>query len=84
MIRELASDGVQLLITVDNGSSSQAEIALAAELGMDVVVCDHHQPSKDLPSPIAHVNPWLAEDESVFKDLAGVGVTYKLVWALCR
>jgi single-stranded-DNA-specific exonuclease len=84
VIRELASAGVQLLITVDNGSSSQAEIALAAELGMDVVVCDHHQPSEDSPNPIAHVNPWLSDDESVFKDLAGVGVTYKLVWELCR
>lgn len=84
VIRELGEEGVQLLITVDNGSSSQKEIALAAELGMDVVVCDHHQPSEDSPKPVAHINPWLSEDEGVFKDLAGVGVTYKLVWELCR
>ena len=70
VIRELAGDGIQLLITVDNGSSSQAEIALAAELGMDVVVCDHHQPSEDSPNPIAHVNPWLSDDENTFKDLS--------------
>ncbi len=84
MIREFAGDGITLLITVDNGSSSKEEIDLAAELGMDVVVCDHHQPSDDLPTPVAHINPWLSDSDDIFKNLAGVGVTYKLVWALCR
>ncbi len=84
VIRELSEDGVTLLITVDNGSSSKEEIELAAQLGMDVVVCDHHQPSGDLPAPIAHINPWLSDNDKLFKSLAGVGVTYKLVWALCR
>ncbi len=84
VIRELSEDGITLLITVDNGSSSKEEIDLAAQLGMDVVVCDHHQPSGDLPSPVAHINPWLSDSDKIFKSLAGVGVTYKLVWALCR
>ena len=84
VIKELAEQGINLLVTVDNGSSSIKEIELAAELGMDVVVCDHHQPSSELPEPFAHVNPWLGDNEEIFKELAGVGVTYKLVWELCR
>ena len=84
IIRELAEQGINLLVTVDNGSSSIKEIELAAELGMDVVVCDHHRPPEKLPEPFAHINPWLCGNEEVFKDLAGVGVTYKLVWELCR
>ena len=81
---KLSEDGITLLITVDNGSSSKEEIDLAAQLDMDVVVCDHHQPSGDLPAAVAHINPWLRASDKIFKSLAGVGVTYKLVWALCR
>lgn len=84
VIEELAEKGITLLITVDNGSSSKKEIELAAQEGMDVVICDHHQPSGDIPDPVAHINPWLSDSDDVFKDLAGVGVTFKLVWALCR
>lgn len=84
VIKELAEHGITLLITVDNGSSSKKEIELAAQEGMDVVVCDHHQPSGDMPEPVAHINPWLSDSENVFKNLAGAGVTYKLVWTLCR
>ena len=83
-VRELAADGVELLITVDNGSSSRREIDLANELGMEVVVVDHHQPSEDLPRPVAHVNPLLDTTGRVFPDFAGVGVVYKLVWALSK
>jgi single-stranded-DNA-specific exonuclease len=87
-VRELAALGVRLLVTVDNGSSSREEIALAGELGVDVVVCDHHQPSAEPPRPAALVNPWLLPpgvgEEHRLRELAGVGVTFKLVWALCQ
>ncbi|MBN1442986.1 MAG: single-stranded-DNA-specific exonuclease RecJ, partial [Planctomycetes bacterium] len=83
IVRELGARGIQLLITVDNGSSSWREVDLARELGMDVVVTDHHQPTGKLPDAAAVVNPWLRSDGK-FRDLAGVGVAFKLVWALCQ
>ncbi|HLU50342.1 MAG TPA: single-stranded-DNA-specific exonuclease RecJ [Planctomycetota bacterium] len=83
-VEELARDGIELLITVDNGSSSVGPIARARELGIDVVVTDHHEPPGELPSPVALVNPRLDEKSGVCRDLAGVGVTFKLVWALCQ
>ena len=83
-VDELAEQGVELLITVDNGSSSYDEIERAREHGIDAVIVDHHQPSERLPRPVAHVNPWLAEDPGGLEDLAGVGVTFKLVWAICQ
>jgi len=83
-VREFGDKGVDLLITVDNGSSSREEIRLADELGIDVVVTDHHMPSKDLPEPVALVNPWVEPDATSFREFAGVGVTFKLVWGLCQ
>ncbi|MCZ6793565.1 MAG: single-stranded-DNA-specific exonuclease RecJ [Planctomycetota bacterium] len=84
-VREFAKDGVGLVITVDNGSSSVEEVALASELGIDVVVTDHHQLPAELPRAAALVNPRAArEGEAGFQDYAGVGVTFKLVWALCQ
>ena len=91
-VEELAANGITLIITVDNGSSSRHEIEVARELGVDVVVIDHHQPPTQLPEPYALVNPWLAVPSNdsgdlgsnAFKDLAGVGVTFKVVWALCQ
>ncbi len=83
-VRELAACGVQLIITVDNGSSAFEEVEIARTLGVDVVVTDHHQPPARLPRAVALVNPWLPGSEYPFKDLAGVGVTFKLVWALLQ
>ena len=83
-VRELAASGVQLIITVDNGSSAFEEVEIARTLGVDVVVTDHHQPPARLPRAVAIVNPWLPGSEYPFKDLAGVGVTFKLVWALLQ
>jgi single-stranded-DNA-specific exonuclease len=51
---------------------------------MDVVITDHHQPAADLPRAVAHVNPWLGPSPSCGRELAGVGVAFKLVWALCQ
>ncbi len=81
-IDELLREGVQLIITVDNGISAVDEVAYATECGMDVVVTDHHQPPERLPSAVAVVNPHRGDCPSEFKDLAGVGVAFQLVCAL--
>jgi single-stranded-DNA-specific exonuclease len=83
-VRELAAEGVKLIITVDNGTSAFEEVALARALGVDVVVTDHHEPPERLPPAVAVVNPWRADSRYPFKDLAGVGVAFKLVWALAE
>lgn len=80
--RTLCESGVKLVITVDNGVSAHEEIAYLYELGLRVVVTDHHQPRETLPACEAVLNPHRADDSYPFKDLAGVGVAFKLVCAL--
>lgn len=80
--RALAESGVKLVITVDNGVSAHEEVAYLYELGLRVVITDHHQPRETLPACEAVLNPHRADDEYPFKDLAGVGVAFKLVCAL--
>lgn len=81
-ITSLAESGVRLLITVDCGIGADEEILLASKLGIDVVVTDHHQISKGLPPALAVVNPRQEGCPYPFKELAGVGVAYKLAEAL--
>lgn len=78
----LASQQVDFIITVDNGISAHAEIMYAAALGIDVVVTDHHTPRETLPAAVAVINPHRADCPSAYKDLAGVGVAFKLICAL--
>ena len=77
-----AEQEVQLIVTVDTGVTAVEEVARAAELGIDVVVTDHHQPAERLPNAVAVVNPHRADCESQFKNLAGVGVAFMLACAL--
>lgn len=83
-MKTLATQGVNLIITVDCGSSNGEEVAYAGELGMDVIVTDHHEVGTDnnAPSPSAFLNPRQEGCEYPFKGLAGVGVAFKLVMAL--
>lgn len=81
-IRSINNQGCQLLITVDCGIVSLDEIKLAYELGMEVVVTDHHQPGHSLPQAAAVVNPKL--DPAGCSELAGVGVAFNLVRALSQ
>jgi single-stranded-DNA-specific exonuclease len=76
------TNGVKLIVTVDNGISSHEETALAARLGMDVVVCDHHEPEGTLPSASAVLNPKRRDSTYPFRDLSGAGVALKLLTAL--
>lgn len=80
-IQTLAEEGVDLLITVDCGIRSIREVDLAVELGMDVIITDHHQPSKDLPPAVAVINPRQPGDAYMEKNLSGVGLAYKLAQA---
>lgn len=81
-VRQLVEQGVQLLITVDTGISNQAEVALAKQLGMTVIVTDHHEPPPELPEADAVINPKQTGCPYPFKELAGVGVAFKLAQAL--
>lgn len=81
-VEYLASLGVSLIITVDNGISSVQEVARAGELGMDVVITDHHRPQETLPSATAVVDAYRADDESPYKHFSGAGIAFKLLMAL--
>lgn len=74
--------GVALIVTVDTGISAVDEIAYATELGIDVVVTDHHEPPELLPQALAIVNPKKPGCPYPFKGLAGAGVAFKLAQAL--
>lgn len=81
-LERLHSGGVDLVISVDCGSSDQEAIEFARNLGLDVVITDHHRLSKSLPRASAVVNPRRQTDEAGLYELAGVGVAFYLVSAL--
>ena len=81
-VEQIAADGTKLIITVDNGTLSFDEIARARELGVDVIVTDHHTPHDELPDAVAVLNPKRTDSHYPFNDLAGCGVAFKLVQAL--
>lgn len=81
-IEQIAANGAKLIITVDCGSLSHKEIERANELGVDVIVTDHHNVAPTPPPAIATINPKRTDHDYPFIDLAGVGVAFKLVQAL--
>ncbi|GAA0342168.1 single-stranded-DNA-specific exonuclease RecJ [Bowmanella denitrificans] len=76
--------GAELLITVDNGIACLAGARRARELGMQLLITDHHLPGSELPPADAIVNPNLTRCDFPSKNLAGVGVAFYLMLALCR
>ncbi len=82
LIEDMGPDWPDVLLTVDQGISSVAGVALAKSKGMDVIVTDHHLPGEVLPAADAIVNPNLKEDSFPSKHLAGVGVVFYLMVAL--
>ena len=72
----------QLIITVDCGITSVKEVALANQLGMDVIVTDHHQPEQEQPPAHALISPKIPGNEYPYKELAGVGLAFKLAQGL--
>jgi single-stranded-DNA-specific exonuclease len=83
-IRELRKKGCTLLLTVDCGIRSVDEVAYARKIGMDVILTDHHSVGAEIPPANAVINPKQAGDRYPFKDLAGVGVAYKLAQGVLR
>lgn len=81
-LKRLADEGTKLIVTVDNGISAVSEAALAKELGIELVITDHHQPGEVIPEAAAVVDPHRNDDLSPFKDLCGCGVALKLVAAM--
>lgn len=77
-----AQRGISLVITVDCGISGLDEVEHANKLGLDVIITDHHHPGETLPAALAVINPKRKECSYPFKELAGVGVAYKLAEAL--
>lgn len=81
-LKKLADKGFRLIVTVDNGIAAVEEAAYAKELGIDLVITDHHLPSGSLPEAVAVVDPNRSDDESPFKSLCGAGVAFKLCAAM--
>lgn len=79
-VEKIAATGATLIITIDCGTTSVEAVAKATELGVDVIITDHHEPGHELPKALAIVNPKLGKYP--FTELCGTGVIFKLVQAL--
>jgi single-stranded-DNA-specific exonuclease len=83
-VERLHAEGVGVIVSVDCGIRSDQAARRARELGMDLIITDHHEPEATLPPALAVINPKRADCSYPDKGLAGVGVALKLVQALCR
>jgi len=81
-IKEIADKGYNLIITVDCGISGIEEIKYANELGMEVIVTDHHEPLDEIPDAVAVIDCKRKDNKYPFKSLAGCGVVFKLIQAI--
>ncbi|NMB58209.1 MAG: single-stranded-DNA-specific exonuclease RecJ [Chloroflexi bacterium] len=81
-VKELASQGKRLIITVDCGIRSVKEADVARELGVNLIISDHHHPLTEVPAADAVICPRQVGDEYPYKELAGVGIAYKIARAL--
>lgn len=77
-------DPSRLVITVDCGITSVKEAALAKELGLELIITDHHQFDETLPDAAVLVHPRLPGTEYPFGELCGAGVAFKLAWGICK
>jgi len=83
-LQSLAERGTSLVISVDCGIASLEEAALARELGLELIVTDHHEFAASLPDAAAIVHPRLPGHSYPFGGLCGAGVAFKLAWAICQ
>ncbi|MEZ6004890.1 MAG: single-stranded-DNA-specific exonuclease RecJ [Planctomycetota bacterium] len=85
-LRKAAEVGAQLVVSVDNGTSSADVIASLSGMGIDTIVTDHHEPPADgvLPQALAIVNPKREDCTYPFRELCGAAVAFKLAWGLCQ
>ena len=83
-LSKLSSDGVQLVVTVDCGIASIHEAAHAKQIGLPLIITDHHEMAEELPDAEAIVHPRLPGHSYPFGGLCGAGVAFKLAWAICQ
>ena len=83
-IKKISDDGVNLIITVDCGISGIEEVDYANSLGLEVIVTDHHEVGEVLPNAIAVVDAKRKDSTYPFRELAGVGVGFKLIQAIAQ
>ena len=81
-LAELAARGMRVVLTVDCGIRSVQEVAYGNSLGLDIIITDHHTVGEQTPAALAAINPKQADCSYPFKELAGVGLAYKLSQAL--
>jgi single-stranded-DNA-specific exonuclease len=81
-LEKLRAQGISLIITADCGVTDIKEVGQAQEIGMDIIITDHHTPLKSLPRAVAVVDPKRKDSMYPFRDLAGAGVVFKLLQAL--
>ncbi len=82
-IHQLHAEGVKLIVTVDCGITAMSEAELCKQLGIDLVITDHHECKQTLPAAVAVVDPHRPDGGYPHKNLSGVGVAFKLASALC-
>ena len=83
-IKKLSEDGTNLIITVDCGITAIEETKYAKELGIDIVITDHHESGEEIPDAEAVVDCKRKDNKYPFRELAGCGVAFKLTQALCK
>ncbi len=83
-LRTLAKNGASVVVTVDCGIASIAQAETARELGLELIITDHHEFAAKLPEAAAIVHPRLPGTTYPFDGLCGAGVAFKLAWALCQ
>ncbi len=83
-LEKIAEQGTQLVVTVDCGIASIAEAKRARELGLMLIITDHHQLADELPCAAAIVHPGLPHDPYPFAGLCGAAVAFKVAWAVCQ
>ncbi|MEM0980850.1 MAG: single-stranded-DNA-specific exonuclease RecJ, partial [Cyanobacteria bacterium P01_H01_bin.58] len=84
IVEEFYADGISVILTVDNGIAAVEPIAYARELGMTVIVTDHHDVPPEIPPAHAILNPKLIAEDSPYRGVAGVGVAYVLAVCLAQ
>ena len=84
-VRRAVEEKIDLVVTVDCGASEHERVGRLSAAGVDVIITDHHEPGdRSPPEALAVINPKLPGSDYPFRELAGVGVAFKLAWALCE
>lgn len=81
-IKKLREAGADVILTVDCGINACREADIARTCGIDLIITDHHRPGQEIPNAFAVVNPKLHASHHIFRDLSGVGIAFKLAWAI--